>query len=156
MVNARNAWGFSLFCDDLRQEIGGKYSLMGIFENHLLIPSEFPCAFAKFVIVVKYYELKGMFDNDLEVNISLVQDEAEKLLISQTIKRADFPITPDEAQLDQDSEPIYSLTTSYVFSPLVLEKESHIKVRIKCGSVITKLGRLLIRKISLEDNVQLA
>jgi hypothetical protein len=36
----RPAQAFTLFCDDVRQEVGGKLSAMGIYQRVLMIPAE--------------------------------------------------------------------------------------------------------------------
>lgn len=49
----------TLLCDDIRQELGGKFSLMGIFET--ISASAFPAMHPRFVIVNEWTGGKGEF-----------------------------------------------------------------------------------------------
>jgi hypothetical protein len=50
---------FTLICDDVRQEMGGKFSLMGLFEN--IYSSTFPAVHHRFAIVNEWSGGKGEF-----------------------------------------------------------------------------------------------
>ncbi len=48
---------FTLFCDDIRQEVGGKISLMGLFEH--IYATQFPVAHPRLVIIQEWAEGRG-------------------------------------------------------------------------------------------------
>jgi hypothetical protein len=70
---AKNSWGFSLFCDDIRAEVGGKMSIMGVYQADMIFPTnqDFPLAVAKFCILIKYYEVLGFFTDDIAISVFL-------------------------------------------------------------------------------------
>lgn len=43
-------YGYSIFCDDIRNEIGGKLSFIGCYNSVMFIPSEFPFTLPKFCV----------------------------------------------------------------------------------------------------------
>lgn len=49
---------FTLLCDDIRQEQGGRISCMGLYDNHLVIPSV-PFTLPKLCFYTKFSSLKG-------------------------------------------------------------------------------------------------
>lgn len=51
---------FTIICDDIRQETGGKISLMGLFEN--IYATKFPVIHPRLVIISEWIEGKGEFD----------------------------------------------------------------------------------------------
>ena len=51
---------FTIICDDVRQEIGGKISLMGLFEN--IYATKFPAIHPRLAIMTEWSEGKGEFD----------------------------------------------------------------------------------------------
>ncbi len=51
---------FTLICDDVRQEIGGKISLMGLFEN--IYATKFPAIHPRLAIMTEWSEGKGEFE----------------------------------------------------------------------------------------------
>lgn len=56
---------FTLICDDVRQEIGGKISLMGIFEN--IYSSQFPAVHPRLAIMNEWSDGIGEFDALLRI-----------------------------------------------------------------------------------------
>jgi len=74
---------FTLICDDVRQEMGGKFSLMGLFES--IYASTFPALHNRFAIVNEWSGGKGEF----AIRIRL--------------------LTPDRAQVLSESESRLSL-----------------------------------------------
>ncbi len=51
---------FIIICDDVRQEMGGKISLMGLFEN--IYATKFPAIHPRLAVVTEWSEGKGEFD----------------------------------------------------------------------------------------------
>lgn len=56
---------FTLLCDDVRQEMGGKISLMGIFDN--LYAQNFPALHPRLVIINEWSEGAGEFGTTLRI-----------------------------------------------------------------------------------------
>lgn len=56
---------FTLICDDARQEVGGKISLMGIFEN--VYATKFPAIHPRFAIMNEWSDGIGEFDTFLRI-----------------------------------------------------------------------------------------
>lgn len=55
-----------LFCEDIRQEVGGRVSLMGVLGSKLLV-QQFPLPFAKLCLFIEWGELKGKVNVTLNV-----------------------------------------------------------------------------------------
>ncbi len=51
---------FTIICDDIRQEAGGKISLMGLFEN--IYSTKFPAVHPRLAILSEWSQGKGEFD----------------------------------------------------------------------------------------------
>ena len=70
---------FTLLCDDVRQEMGGKFSLMGLFES--ISSHSFPALHHRFAIMNEWTGGKG----DFTVRIRLLTpDQAQVLSESET------------------------------------------------------------------------
>ena len=154
MSTERDSWGFSIFCDDFRQEVGGKYSLMGVYQADLIYSNDLPFYLPKFVIFIKYHELAGQFSDDLILNIFMPGDEEKKPTFAHTFARSDLVAAPISIPVEDDSERIFALTYPTIFAPFLINKEGFIAVRMQCGDITTKLGRLVIRKVRSTDQVQ--
>jgi hypothetical protein len=142
--NRRNSWGFSLFCDDVRSEVGGKVSIMGLYQNDYIFQGTFPFVIPKLAIFVMYYELAGTISDDINFKVFFPGDEPEKPTIDMPILRKDLP-PPDvgKLNLEEGQEPIFHARIPIVLSPLVIKEAGKIKVRAQYSNgKILRLGVL--------------
>src|SRR5437763_16850721 len=49
-------WGFSVFCDDLRQEVDGKRTLVGAYMAAMNVTGTLPASLPKLAIAVTFFE----------------------------------------------------------------------------------------------------
>ncbi len=49
---------FTLICDDIREEVGNKISMMGVYAKDIFVP-KFPFTFPKLCFVINYENIKG-------------------------------------------------------------------------------------------------
>jgi len=143
----RNAWGFSLFCDDIRAEVAGKTSVMGIYQVDMLVQQDFPILLAKFGILVKYYEEPGAFTEDVVLKILLPGDNKDSPALQFDIPRQSIISAANPYKLEEDQDKVHSLTIPVLLSPVQIQKEGFVKVRATCGDVTTNLGSLMVRKL---------
>jgi hypothetical protein len=86
---------YTLLCDDVRQELGGKFSLMGLFES--IYANAFPAVHPRFAIVNEWTGGKGDFKlkirllspNKQEI---LSESEATLKLFSETQRHRDISV----------------------------------------------------------------
>jgi len=64
---------FTLLCDDIRQEEGGKTSLMGIYDHHIVVP-QVPYVLPK----VCFYTRFGRMDGQYKFNFSIVNPSGKR------------------------------------------------------------------------------
>ncbi|MDR0499409.1 MAG: hypothetical protein LBH03_06745 [Holophagales bacterium] len=80
---------FTLLCDDIRQEMGGKTSLMGIYDHHIVVP-QVPYILPKVCFYTRFSRMDGQF----KFNFSVVSPAGERRDI---IRDSDVQI-PDGAK----------------------------------------------------------
>lgn len=152
MPAERIAWGQTLFCDDLRNEVGGKTSLMGIYQSELIIDAEFPVLLPKLVISVTYYEIAGRMNGPLNLRVYMPHDnEAPSLSFDIPRVESERAWVPPP---DPDSEKIITVQAPIILSPFEIRSEGSLKVRMQCGDLVTRLGRLHIRR-PVESEIKL-
>ncbi len=83
---------YTLLCDDVRQELGGKFSLMGLFES--ISAGVFPATHHRFAIVNEWTGGRGEFT----VSIRLLAPDREQVLSDTTSRFQLF----NEAQRHRD------------------------------------------------------
>ena len=64
---------FTLLCDDIRSEMGGKTSLMGIYDHHIVVP-QVPFVLPK----VCFYTRFGRMDGQFKFSFSIVSPTGER------------------------------------------------------------------------------
>ncbi len=73
-VKVKPMLGYTILCDDVRQEMGGKFSLMGLFES--IYANAFPAVHPRFAIVNEWTGGKGEF----KVRIRLLAPDREQII----------------------------------------------------------------------------
>jgi hypothetical protein len=159
MTGERNSWGVTLFCDDIRQEVAGKNTLVGVYHVDMVFPVDvvFPIAYPRLAIFVTYYEITQKFSDDLTLTVYLHSKEAETTLHSMNFQRSSVIASPpvDMPFLDErETERVNIVRYPLVLSPLLVPSECVLKVRMLCGDTTTKLGVLKIRKQHPDDNIK--
>lgn len=76
---------YTLFCDDVRLEVGNKLSLMGVF--HQIVVQQFPVTLLKFAVVSQW---RGGGEHLSEVRI-LTPDRRQPLVLAEP---SPFEVTP--------------------------------------------------------------
>ena len=140
------SWGNTVFCDDIRAEVGGKITLIGIYTSRMTVHGTFPYVMPKFALWVNYFEGKGN-TGDGKLNIFLPGDDK-----TPTIE-ADVPLNDLRASIDPANDlndpdvPMrVRLQTPLIFTPFILKQPGRIKVRMIVGETTTRLGTLKVEQ----------
>ncbi len=86
---------YTLLCDDVRQELGGKFSLMGLFES--IYANVFPAVHPRFAIVNEWTGGKGEFSVKVRLlspdkKDVLSESESKINLFSETQRHRDISV----------------------------------------------------------------
>lgn len=114
----------TLFCEDIRQEIGGRYSIMGILGHELTAPA--PMILPKLCLSIA---ISSPTSNPFgKVAFRLLFDE--EVLLNQTIENVEEAkeknVSPDE-----ENNPTRILATlNLMISPFKIEKNGTLRLRI--------------------------
>ena len=157
-VQDRNkAWGYALFADDIRVEVGGKTSLMGIYQADMIFADNIPLPFivSKFVIQVMYFELIGSIEGDFSIKVTYGKDNT--LLVEVPVIRKELRAPEGARQalaedLVEDAERIFHMRMPVVLSPFVIAETGRVRIRAHYadGSIL-KLGSIAITQIPERD-----
>jgi len=80
---------FTLLCDDIRQEMGGKTSLMGLYDHHIVVP-QVPFVLPKVCFYTRFSRMDGTF----KFSFSIISPNGER---KDIIRDSDVEI-PDGAK----------------------------------------------------------
>jgi hypothetical protein len=151
-----NAWGFAQFADDLRREVGGKLSIMGLYRREMIVTvPELPTLLPKLIVLVHYSEIANTVQSDLKFVLTFPEGSNEEESIpplEKIYERAKIePIDPNK-RTEEGDPLVLTLMFPFVIAPFPVFKEGAIKVRCHYddGSVL-KMGRLNVKIKSTPD-----
>jgi hypothetical protein len=140
-------FGYAIFCDDIRSEIGEKKSYIGVYRNTMFIRGDFPFVVPKFAIEIFYIEEFSKHPKKVDVNVYLPGEDLNhpslqrELVFGKNFQRV--PRTPD---VESDWKKILRTSTQFILAPLVLQKPGSIRIRVKRGNKDIRIGRLVIQR----------
>jgi len=119
----------AIYCDDIRHELGGKLTLVGVYSRHLLVPS-FPAVLPKLCLLVDVVTLENKPFEKLKIRVLLDETRLAEVEISSEDIRAGFENVP---QIDDasDTERRLTFAAHFVFSPLKFDGPGMIRIRVE-------------------------
>jgi len=144
-------FGYTLFCDDVRQELGGKASFIGCYRGIMFVHDPFPAVIPKFVVAINFFQRKEVIRDSVRVRIYLpgdVEDHDKPAQIEGVIGSA----RESAERIAADLSKFPGVDTSYmriesplVFTPLILSQPGIIKVRILLDNdLAVRIGQLQV------------
>lgn len=125
----------TLFCDDIRQEIGNKISLMGCYQSELFVP-HIPTVLPKFGVYVSVWTpIDHPFKN---LSVRVLQDD-ETELASVTMPEEDIHAASQKKPPDSEFRGVH---TFIAFAPFVVERPTQLR-----ANVITEEGEIRGQKL---------
>ncbi len=130
----------SQFCDDIRHEVGNKYSLMGCYGNELLVKS-LPVLLPKLCVQVHVITpidkpfskliIRALMNDEIIAEMNVVSDE----IVPQVSSGIDNPVRAE-------------LSVVMTFSPLPITEPSKLRIEAEADDEILRGGILLFRESS--------
>ncbi|MCR4303837.1 MAG: hypothetical protein NUV63_06370 [Gallionella sp.] len=134
----------AIFCDDIRQEIGGKLSFMGCYQGELIVPMA-PVALPKLCLYATIWTPKDRPFKSLMLRV--VQDDDKELarLEIPEVGLAEVSLILDETATRK------TVSTAIVFSPFAIEKPTSLRLMATTeeGEIIGP--RLLIKVVAAQE-----
>ncbi len=138
MTRIRNA--FATFCDDVRYELYGKHSLIGIYSSDLIVAASAPATLPKLVVAVW-----AIADIDDPIETLMVEMFAppnrEKIFHFVATRN---PQAKLEADLTAGARRIL-VNQIFPFAPFTLPTDGFIEVDVTMDGETVRAGRVLIR-----------
>jgi hypothetical protein len=137
---------FTVVCDDVRQEVGNKMSMMGVYENSIILDA-FPALVPRLCFVMKartpanqpFERLKFIVRRDDEVIIEAELSETQlAAMATQENSRA------DDGPVTDPAERAVLVSAVMVVSPMAFEKPCRLRIRAITESEELRGGTLLV------------
>ena len=153
--------GHSIFCDDVRHEISGKKTIVGIYSTHLFV-SEIPSVLPKLCICITFRDDIFIDDNvTFRVFFERIGDDEtidlETITLEDDLTNSELLI---EIEVETPSEVVRPAQEAFVMregkfefqiSPFNITSRGKLKVRAYRGDLEILLGTLIIENSSEES-----
>ncbi len=142
-------YGYTTFCDDIRQEVGGKTSLIGCYAGTIWLHNPFPFTFPKFCFSIDLVQRREIFDPNIELKILLPGDADDAPSFEGKWTEPSPGIIAEETAKAVEGLPLSDQRTiamhaKLIASPLVIKEAGIISVRgVRQGELI-RLGGIRI------------
>jgi Family of unknown function (DUF6941) len=142
MIYPRDAFAYTLFCDDVRREDNGKDILIGVYADALIVPRKLPIVIPQMFAVVHYVEPDGFTNEAVRMQI-FVPGRKDALVEHEILGpgREDFeePLT-----VDDDAMSCVTARWAIPLRTLRIAEPGYIKVRLQFGESTIFAGALEI------------
>jgi hypothetical protein len=145
-------YGITIFCDDIREELNNKKTLVGAYADDLLVTSGFPIVLPVLGLLVTLLEPIGSTDGPLNLKVYVPGERDDEVVIDLDLPENRASL--GDSLLPDPSAEYLSSIISLRLSPLLIRKEGRIKVRAYKRDHEIRLGTLLVTsRVAEQDDV---
>jgi hypothetical protein len=136
--------GYCLFCEDIRYEQNGKFSLMGNFGSSLHPLNSFPLNLPKFCIYLSYFQRREDGFKDIRFEVVLTSKDSDQIIWESTIPSAALESAPKSDEIDESDDPLIGLHLPLEIHNFAIGGRGKIRVYANRGDERLRLGSLSI------------
>jgi hypothetical protein len=142
-------YGYTIFCDDIRQEVEGKLTIVGAYGHQMIIYDNLPFILPKFGLLVNYFERPSESEESVDILVYLpgdVEPSVVQRVEMEALRKAagDSPMVPEKFRGPDSFDPLLPVRVVILMSPLHLTAEGPIRVRARRGTETYRMGTLLV------------
>lgn len=146
-----SAWGTTIFCDDIRGEVGNKITLVGVYTGAIVVHGTFPFLMPKFGMWVKYFEARGVETATGHLQVWFPGDADPSFNMDMPLQLA-----REHAQSIDRSDPsvdiVVHLQVPILLSQVIIKEPGAIKVRVKLGEREIRVGAIDVEQAKIALN----
>ncbi len=141
------SFGYTIFCDDIRYELGNKISLVGVYGDEMFLSgASFPITIPKIGMAICITTPLSMMPEEIELRVYL-PGKADPAHVAN-LTASDHPAYPAaQSELSENAlsdDRIATFNFHVILSPAVIPEPGRIKVRAIVDEELMKLGTLAI------------
>jgi hypothetical protein len=118
-------YAHAVYCDDIRQEVGNKTSLIGLYSGQLST-SEFPCALPKLCIVISVSTPK----DEMFGSLSLAGTYCDVEIFKMEMDKEQIQAVIDQTPKLQEVGKFFMVQVMAILSPFHLEKPGMLRLNL--------------------------
>jgi hypothetical protein len=131
-----DCYGYTIFCDDIRYEVGNKISYIGTYRSSMNLKGQYPLLLPKFVVSIHFFQKREVFVPPI-IWVFLPGNPDDKPAVIQEF-------APLETLPPESGDYIY-LQYHLTLVPLTIQQDGAIKVRILRNGELHRVGALSVQ-----------
>lgn len=146
----------STFCDDIRQEVGGKSTLVGVYGNEMVFQGPLPAWLPKLCVRTIYMERPGQEREPVHIKVFLPGDPVHAPTINSKIdveqvravaSRQNLPneVVEEFRRLGDEPDPMIAIPITVMMGPVEIKQTGLARVIVSCGERNYRAGGLWIK-----------
>jgi hypothetical protein len=145
-IETPDVYGYTTFCDDIRIEADGKWTLVGTYQNHMFVAGVFPVTLPKFGLSVTLLQRRPHFAPDTKIMVWMPGDPEETASIQAEMGES----TPGAVLQGIDQQdpttdgPYVVLRANFILAPFTISQAGQIRVRAVHRDKLIRLGALQV------------
>lgn len=136
-----HTYGMTIFCDDVREEVGGKKTFVGCYLDVMKFLEPYPVLIPTFVMHATI--LEPFEDANVPMNVKVIYEKLDGQEI--VMFDADLPVDRAEAVVKHDQESLLASILSLKASPMIFDADGKIKIRGFRGGEAFRFGSLRLQ-----------
>jgi hypothetical protein len=128
-------FGNTVFCDDIREEVGGKLSYMGVYGGNVIL-HEVPAALTKFAFGIRYYQAIDDVREPVIIRIMAPGEDGKEVTLLEAqlpVAHAQQAVSTPSLEEDNAETPLVALMANVVLTPFQVQAIGRLKVRAYVG-----------------------
>lgn len=147
IINPSLPHGFVIFCDDVREEVSGKTTIVGAYGQDLVFQSAAPATLSQIAVSTWYRLSPDRMPTAVEFRL-VYETEAgeESILNSMTfdLDQSMFPQMPQQSQSDPNSTPFWELRHVSRHEHVTFLQPGRLKCRVHFDGNEVRIGTLKV------------
>jgi hypothetical protein len=147
-------YGYTIFCDDIRREIDGKVSFIGVYSRTMIVHVAFPFVLPIFGLSITIFQKKTVFVPKIGLRIFVPGDpddapsiqgefgESNEGAIAALAAAETDALHPDTRGLEEDRYLI--MTNEFKFTTFPIKQPGVVKVWAAIGDATVQIGGLRV------------
>lgn len=129
------------FCDDIRQEVGYKYSMIGCYPGGELIIDRLPVTLPKLFAAVQIITPLSKLFESLTIR-AFIND---KIILEDILPIDKLPNESEINRVKGPDDSVFTMLLHFAFVPLFVESESRLRIEAETEEGVIKSSSILIR-----------
>jgi hypothetical protein len=134
------SYGMTIFCDDIREELSGKISLIGVYGGDLVVNAPFPLWLPKICFLINAFFNPELTIKSPQLIIYFPGDAEDAPTVHADLPWNAEPVTGDPAF--PDAQPSINFRAQLIMGAVSLREEGYIRVRITHKNERIRVGAL--------------